>query len=71
MGKPYTVKRLLSVHLRDLPKCPLMIEGVRFIEPWKNCAMFVNQHSTVMDRNISSMLLSKLMKLCCTLCKTV
>ena len=35
VGKPYTVKPLLSRHLRDLPKCPLMIEAgdVRFIEP--------------------------------------
>ena len=71
VGKPYTVKPLLSRHLWDLLKCPLMIEGVRFIEPWKNCAMFLNQHSTVVDCDISFMFLSKLMKLCCTLCKTL
>ena len=40
-NNPYTVKPLLSRHLRDLPKCP-------FNRGCKNCAMFVNnQHSMV------------------------
>ena len=34
-----TVKPLLSGHLRDLPKCPLIIEGVSLIEVCKSCAM--------------------------------
>ena len=32
----------ISGHLRDLPKCPLNMEGVRLIEVCTNCAMFVN-----------------------------
>ena len=37
----YTVKPLLSRHLPDLPKSPL-IEGVRSIKVRKNSTMFVN-----------------------------
>ena len=37
----YTVKRLLSGHHRDLPKCALN-EGDRLIEVCKSCAMLVN-----------------------------
>ena len=43
----YTVKPLLSGHLRDLPKCPLN-RGCLLNRGCKNCAMFVNdQQSTV------------------------
>ena len=42
-----TVKRLLSGHLWDLPKCPFN-RGCPLNRSCKNCVMFVNdQHSPV------------------------